>query len=394
MSNARPKITDRQRRARVTTSHLLTPQGRADTPEQVCEALVALHATDPATVYLTVAARTTDPAPAQLERALYAERTLVRMLCMRRTMFVVPRDLAPVVDASTARAVAARERRNLLKVLAEQHGHGDAWLAATEDAVLAALAGLGEATAAQLAAAVPALRTQITVSPGKPYGATPRITSRVLGVMAAESRIRRGRPLGTWASSQFRWTVAEPHPAMAADEARVELATHYLRAFGPVTTDDIKWWTGWTLTDTRKAVARTGAVEVDLSHGPGHALPDHLDPSPETEPAAVLLPALDPTPMGWRHRDWYLDPALVPELFDAYGNIGPTIWWDGRIVGGWTQRPDGEIATHALTPAGRTSAARAATAAEAARMAAFLGDIRIRPSMRTPLERRLFTGSA
>ncbi|MFE2305458.1 winged helix DNA-binding domain-containing protein [Streptomyces sp. NPDC059411] len=336
-----------------------------------------------------------EPTPARLERALYQERSLVRMLCMRRTMFVVPHHLAPVVDASTARTVAARERKNLLKVLGDQHGHGDAWLTATEEAVLTALAGFGEATAAQLAEAVPALKTQITVSPGKPYGATPRITSRLLGVMAAESRIRRGRPLGTWASSQFRWTTAEPHPELPADEARVELATHYLRAFGPASTEDVKWWTGWTLTDTRKAIARTGAVEVDLSHGPGHALPDHLDPSPsrspstETEPAAALLPALDPTPMGWRHRDWYLDPALVPELFDAYGNIGPTIWWNGRIVGGWAQRPDGDIATRILAPAARTREAGEAVTAEAARTAAFLGDVRIRPSMRTPLERSL-----
>ncbi|MFD9338944.1 winged helix DNA-binding domain-containing protein [Streptomyces sp. NPDC060028] len=391
MNDVRAKITDEQRRARLTIAHLLTPALRADTPEHVAAALLALHATDPATVYLSVAARMTDPAPAQLERALYEERSLVRMLCMRRTMFVVPHDLAPVVDASTARSVAARERKSLLKVLGDQHGHREAWLTATENAVLAALAGLGEATAAQLADAVPALKTQISVSPGKPYGATPRITSRVLGVMAAESRIRRGRPLGTWASSQFRWTTAEPHPDLPADEARAELATHYLRAFGPATTDDVKWWTGWTLTDTRKAIARTGAVEVDLSPGPGHALPDHLDPPTATEPAAALLPALDPTPMGWRHRDWYLDPALVPELFDAYGNIGPTLWWNGRIIGGWTQRPDGEIATHVLTPAGRTREARTAAAAEAARMAAFLGDVRIRPSMRTPLERRLST---
>ncbi|AWZ14973.1 winged helix DNA-binding domain-containing protein [Streptomyces sp. ICC1] len=353
--------------------------------------MLALHATDPATVYLSVAARTADPAPALLEQALYEDRSLVRMLCMRRTMFVVPRDLAPVVDASTARAVAARERRNLLKVLGEQHGHGEAWLATTENAVLAALADLGEGTAAQLADAVPALRTQISVSPGKPYAATPRITSRVLGVMAAESRIRRGRPLGTWASSQFRWTTAEPHPDLDAEDARAELAAHYLRAFGPATTDDVKWWTGWTLTDTRKAIARTGAADVDLSHGPGHALPEHLDPPTRTEPAAVLLPGLDPTPMGWRHRDWYLDPALVPELFDAYGNIGPTLWWNGRIGGGWAQRPDGDIATHALTPEGRGNEAQAAITVEAARMATFLGDIRIRPSMRTPLERRLAT---
>lgn len=389
MSTMRQKITDEQRRTRLASGHLLTPAARADTPEQVAEALLALHATDPATVYLAVAARTAAPTPARLERALYEERSLVRMLCMRRTMFVVPHDLAPVVDASTARTVAARERKNLPKVLGEQHGHGEPWLAATEKAVLAALADLGEATAAQLADAVPDLKTKISVFPGKPYAATPRITSRVLGVMAAESRIRRGRPLGTWASSQFRWTTAEPHPQLPADDARAELATHYLRVFGPSSTADVTWWTGWTLTDTRKAVARTGAVEVDLSHGPGHALPEHLEPPAESAPGAALLPSLDPTAMGWRDRDWYLDPAFEPELFDTNGNIGPTVWWDGRIVGGWAQRPDGDIATHVLAPAGLTREARAAVTAEAARTAAFLGDIRIRPSLRTPLERRL-----
>ncbi|WP_369780528.1 winged helix DNA-binding domain-containing protein [Streptomyces sp. R33] len=392
MTTFRPRITDEQRRARLATAHLLAPAARAATPERVADALLALHATDPASVYLAVAARTADPAPAQLERALYEERSLVRMLCMRRTMFVVPRDLAPVVDASTARTVAARERKSLLKVLGEQHGHGEQWLAATEHAVLEALAGLGEATAAELAAAVPALRTQILVSPGKPYQATPRITSRVLGVMAAQGRIRRGRPLGTWASSQFRWAPAEPHPELPSDDARAGLLARYLHSFGPATTEDLKWWTGWTLTDTRRALARTEAVEADLAHGPGHALPDQLDLPSETEPAAALLPSLDPTAMGWRHRDWYLDPALVPELFDGFGNIGPTIWWDGRIVGGWAQRRDGQIATHPLTPEGRTRAAREAIATEAARLTAFLGEIRIRPSMRTPLERRLADG--
>ncbi|MFF3017308.1 DNA glycosylase AlkZ-like family protein, partial [Streptomyces sp. NPDC057939] len=260
MSSRRPKITDEQRRTRLTAAHLLTPATRADTPEQVVAALLALHATDPATVHLSVAARTVDPAPARLERALYEERSLVRMLCMRRTMFVVPDHLAPVVDASTARAVAVRERRNLLKVLGEQHGYGEAWLADTERSVLAALSDLGEATAAQLAEAVPALRTRLTVAPGKPYAATPRITTRVLGVMAAQSRIRRGRPLGTWASSQFRWTAAEPHPEPAADDARAELATHYLRAIGPATTDYVNSWSGSTLTYTRKSLAPAGAT--------------------------------------------------------------------------------------------------------------------------------------
>ncbi|MFJ4479136.1 winged helix DNA-binding domain-containing protein [Streptomyces xanthochromogenes] len=389
MTQVRPKITDEQRRARVGARHLLAPAARASAPEAVAEAVLALHATDPASVYLSVAARLKEPSVADLERALYEDHTLVRMLCMRRTMFVVPRELAPVVDASTARAVAARERRNLAKVIQEQLGFDGHWFAETEAAVLAALAGRGEATAAQLSDAVPDLKAQIVQSEGKPYEARPRITSRFLGVMAAEGRIRRGRPLGTWASSQYRWILAEPHPELPLDEAKAHLAARYLAAFGPCTTEDVKWWTGWTLTDTRKALARSEAVEVDLDSGPGHALPAHLEAPAESEPWVALLPALDPTPMGWRERDWYLDVDHKSELFDTNGNIGPSVWCDGRIVGGWAQRGDGEIVTELLTTDGVGRGARAAIDGEVARIAAFFADVRIKPSFRTPLERRL-----
>ncbi|WP_405742793.1 winged helix DNA-binding domain-containing protein [Streptomyces sp. NBC_00028] len=388
-TTARPRITDDHRRALLATRHLLTPATRATTSEQVADAVLGLHATDPASVYLTVAARMAAPSTADLERALYTDHTLIRMLCMRRTMFVVPRSLAPVVDASTARAVAARERTGLLKTLGEQLGYDEHRLAALEQEVLVALAGLGEATAAQLGEAVPELQQKIVMAPGKAYEARPRITSRVLGVLAAEGRIRRGRPLGSWASSQFRWTVAEPHPELPADAARADLARHYLAAFGPATTEDVKWWTGWTLTATRKALAGTEAVDVDLAQGQGHALPEHLAAPADPGPWAALLPALDPTPMGWRGRDWYLDPAHTTELFDTNGNIGPTVWWNGRIVGAWTQRPDGEIVTAALPGIRLTRDARTAVTAEAARLTAFFGDIRIRPSFRTPLEGRL-----
>ncbi|MET9361274.1 winged helix DNA-binding domain-containing protein [Streptomyces sp. NPDC006632] len=389
MTKARPKITAEERRARLGARHLLAPAARASTPEAVAEALLGLHATDPASVYLSVAARLKNPSVTELERALYEDRTLVRMLCMRRTMFVVPRELAPVVDASTARAVAARERRNLTKVIQEQLGFDERWFAATESAVLAALAERGEATAAQLADAVPDLKSQIVQAEGKPYEARPRITSRFLGVMAAEGRIRRGRPLGTWASSQYRWIPAEPHPDLPADEAKARLAARYLEAFGPATTEDVKWWTGWTLTDTRKALARTEAVEADLDSGPGHALPAHLDAPAEPGPWVALLPALDPTPMGWRERGWYFDVGHKSELFDTNGNIGPSVWCDGRIVGGWAQRPDGEIVTELLAPGGVGREARAAIEGEAARIAAFFADVRVKPSFRTPLERRL-----
>jgi hypothetical protein len=110
------------------------------------------------------------------------------------------------------------------------------------------------------------------------------------------------------------------------------------------------------------------------------------DPEPGTEPWAALLPALDPTPMGWRDRGWFLG-EHGPALFDRSGNIGPTVWWDGRIVGGWAQRPDGEVVFRLLEDPG--AEAVAAVTAEAEQLQAWLGAVRVTPRFRTPLEREL-----
>jgi hypothetical protein len=66
----------------------------------------------------------------------------------------------------------------------------------------------------------------------------------------------------------------------------------------------------------------------------------------------ALLPSLDPTTMGWKRREWYLD-AKCADVFDRNGNAGATVWADGRVVGAWAQRPDGEIRTHLFFRLGR-----------------------------------------
>ncbi len=70
------------------------------------------------------------------------------------------------------------------------------------------------------------------------------------------------------------------------------------------------------------------------------------------EPWAALLPPLDPTTMGWHERAWYLGPHKQ-QLFDTVGNAGSTAWWDGRVVGGWRQRENGEVVIQLLEDIGR-----------------------------------------
>ncbi|XVV00046.1 winged helix DNA-binding domain-containing protein [Actinosynnema sp. CA-248983] len=381
-----PKITDDDRRARLGRRHLLA--AKADTVEEVTEALVGLHATDPATVFLSACARLTTPSVAAVEEACYERQTLVRLLCMRRTMFAVTTTLAPVVDAAAARPIAARERAGLLKYLAEGVGWDAERLEKVERATLAALAARGEATVVELGRDVPDLLEQVVVAAGKKYETRQNVSSRIVRVLASDGLMRRSRPRGTWLSSQFRWAPAQPWPAVDPAEARAELVRRWLASFGPGTEADLKWWTGWTLGAVRAALKTVGAVGVELSTGPGWALPDDLF-TPETEPWVALLPGLDPTPMGWQGRDWYLAPELRPRLFDTAGNVGPTAWCDGRVVGGWAQRPDGEVVWQALTDVGAQT--RAALDAEAARLTQWLAGVRVVPRFRTPLEKELST---
>ncbi|MFF3839767.1 winged helix DNA-binding domain-containing protein [Streptomyces sp. NPDC001930] len=391
MGETRARTIDAaERRARLGVRHRLAGSARAGSAEEVAGSLVALHGTDPASVFLAVGSRLAGKAGpvADVERALYEDRSLVRMHGMRHTLFVLPAALAPAVQASTTDPAAVLERTTLIKHLAAGSDFDAVWLAETERLVLAELAARGEATGAELGGSVPALRSTYLYGKGTRQEGVQSVASRVLRVLGMEGRIVRGRPQGTWTSSRFRWArPADPHPALDPAEARAELIGRWLLACGPATETDLKWWTGWRVTDVRTALAGVGAVPVTLDEGTGFVLPDDLDPVTEPEPWAALLPALDPTAMGWQARDWYLDPEHRAALYDRSGNIGPTVWWDGRIVGGWAQRPDGEIVHRLLTEVG--AAAGRAIDAEAERLAGWVGDVRVTPRFRTPLEREL-----
>jgi hypothetical protein len=407
-----------ERRARLGHNHLLDQPRSATTPVDVAEALVVLHATDPATIYLSIGARAPDASTEGIDRVLFEDRSLFRTLAMRRTLFVVTPATAALVEGSSSGPVATLERRKLEGWLADSGIDDPArWLADLADEVLAALgepdAGEGR-TARELSAAIPRLATRVMTGRGSKHPVEMTVTSRVLGVMAVEGHLIRGRPTGGWTGRQYRWHRRDRWWPDAADRAgsgpdgvdaeawaAAGLVDRYLQTFGPCIEDDVVWWTGWTKGKTRAALAdlrgRGRVVDVDLidDAGPGDrvaglaSVDAEESPGPgPAEPWAALLPALDPTPMGWKVRDWYLGHHR-PALFDRNGNIGPTVWVDGRIVGGWAQRPDGEVVVELLEDVGADH--RRLIDERAAGVQRFVGDVTVKPSFPTPLQRELAT---
>jgi len=414
------RIDVAERRRRLGVRHALAPGAHAGDPVEAARRVVGFHGTDPASVFLALRARMPGATVGHLDRELYDARRLLRVLGMRRTLFVVPADLRAAIQSSTLPRVAHAHRRSLLKDLAaagiEDPGP---WLDDVEASTLAALIARGEAGATELVADEPRLATGLRMGAGTAYEAVQNITSRVLILLGARGLIVRGRPGGSWVSRRYSWVptarwlgqaadpavaaLAAAEPAAepvfgpltadpeAAAQGAAELVRRYLGAFGPAPLADLRWWTGWTAAQTKAALAAVSAVEVAVDDGagavgPGYVLPDDVEPTADPGPWAALLPALDSTPMGWSARAWYLG-GHKGSLFDAMGNIGPSIWLAGRIVGGWAQRPDGEIAVEVLEDVGRE--ARALIDADAAAVAAFLGPARFTPTFRTPLERRL-----
>ena len=141
----------------------------------MADSLVALHSTDPASVFLSANARMRDGAMAHVEKALYDDRSLVRILGMRRTLFVVPVALVPIVHARAPRrspqpsggATRASSSRAASPTTA-------AWLDRVGGATMAALQRRGEAFGAELSADVPELRSQVSFGEGKKWAGPPR----------------------------------------------------------------------------------------------------------------------------------------------------------------------------------------------------------------------------
>ncbi|MFC5949900.1 winged helix DNA-binding domain-containing protein [Pseudonocardia lutea] len=385
---ALPSLPAAQRRARLVARHRLTPATRTDDVPRIVDDLVGLHSTDPVTVYLSAAARMSHPDLAAVERALYEDRSLLRHHAMRRTLWVFGPHHARLAHHAATVDVAAVQRRNLHKQLtAGGYPDPDATVAGARARIRELLLAEGPLPAREIGLRLPELTTPVPIE-----ATTQSLHSRVLLVMGFDGEVLRARPTGTWINGQYRWAAAEAWvpgglgEPLPRREAAAGLARAYLRAFGPATRDDLKWWAGWTVGTTKAALADVDAVETDAGYVLPDDLPDDTEPV-EPQPSVALLPGLDPTTMGWKQRDHYLDPALVPQLFDRNGNGGPTIWVGGTIVGGWVQRRDGTIALRLLTDVGAEARAQVDAAAHA--LESLLGEVRFTVRFPAPLSAEL-----
>ncbi|MBC6462693.1 winged helix DNA-binding domain-containing protein [Actinomadura sp. HBU206391] len=322
-----------QARAHVLRKQGLAGAGRSGVAD-VVTATAGIYGTAP-TCYLSCAARLGDFRLGHLDEELYVKRGLVRLRCMRGGMsYIEPLDLLPALFACTGEAPEKTVKRT-----AKWTGLTEAEILAFADRIEAAMAGRPPVTVRQI-------RELLAADlPGD--GSALQMTVALLG---RTGRIVRSEVRGSWRSDNYAyalWTdwLGTPLDPIEPAAARVELARRYLRAFGPATANDLKWWTGWTKRDTATALADLGdeIVAVSLEGADAWATADELDRLTGTDAdegrGVRLLPVWDAYFMGYATspagRVRQVDEADYTRVYDKSGNGTSTVIVDGMAAGIW-----------------------------------------------------------
>jgi len=305
----------------------LTDDSKIDSIVQTVRDVGGLHATSPTTPYLSLFSRIRNFARDDLDEELYVKRNLGKIRCMRKTVYILPREMMPIAYSATSRLVELASERYTRYLGITQKEYEE-----TSKLILGILKGKGM-TAEEIKNA---LGTKLNVS-------------AILNLMCDQGLLIRGIPKKSWKSNiHTYYPFQEYFPDIdlnGIDEAKARkfLVKQYLASFGPVTENDITWWTGLTKTEVREALNNIQGriIQVKISNLRGDFIALDSDwnllknISFQGKRTVNLLPSLDPYLMGYKERERYLNPKHCNKVFDRSGNITSTILLDGRVVGVW-----------------------------------------------------------
>ncbi|HEY46427.1 MAG: hypothetical protein AMJ88_05120 [Anaerolineae bacterium SM23_ 63] len=311
----------------VLNKQHLTPFSKGKDVVQIVRDVGGLHATSSTTPYLSLYARCSPFVKQDLKGELYSKRTLGKVRCVRKTIYIQPKDRLPIVWKATADQVLKPAKGFMTR-----RGVTDDVYDKLSADILQVLQGR-EMTVAEMKAT---LKTDADVS-------------SIVYFMCDQGLLIRGRPVKSWKDRSHRYALFNDYfpeinlEGLEESEAITALISLYLASFGPASEDDAAWWTGLSRTKVRRALREIEdqLVEVSIPEiGEGFIMLQSDREGVEAaklprDPVINLLPILDPYLMGYKERTRYLHQEHYDLVFDRSGNVTSTILVDGRVVGVW-----------------------------------------------------------
>jgi hypothetical protein len=310
----------------LNKQHLL-PESRSDSIIQVAEDLCGLHATCPATPYLSLFVRMNDFTKSDLKEEVEIKRSLIRTRSIRNTLHLLPVEKYFSVFVAT-RLQSEKRAAQYIKHLGLSKDEYKSFA----DKIVVALSDRG-----------------LTASEIKKETGNSKYTGHIINLLCDEGAIVRGKINGGWKSNNHRYysfgNFFKGIDSGKHKERKVfeDFVLRYVRTYGPVKNTDIIWWSGLNKTIIGDILNNIGArlIELEIPESPGIfvMLKDDYQSfqlfQTAEDNAIHFLPAMDPYIMGYKNRLRFIDEAYYNYVFDRFGNAAPVILLNGEVIGIW-----------------------------------------------------------
>jgi Winged helix DNA-binding domain len=155
---------------------------------------------------------------------------------------------------------------------------------------------------------------------------------------------------GLWMSSADyigpKRNIADP------EECTVELVRKYIERYGPVTREDIAYWSFLRKDEVDPALQ---TLKTELTKEKIHSNQEYFslggDPSEVVEPpGAIILPEFDSLMMGYKDKSRFLSHSQIKNVFGNFAAVSRTILLDGSVAATWKRKKNREGMTVDVNP--------------------------------------------
>ncbi len=327
---------------RIRHHHLLHRAPRAQVPSVVRD-VGGIQAQVESAAKASLWARVTGLTREDVDRALWEDRTLVKLWVMRGTVHLISADDLSIYLVGLRKEGLFRERQ-WMRRYGLQEDDFRAMPRAAEEALSSGpltRRELGEAVVERLGE-----RARKWVEHG--YGGVIRLAT-------LEGKVCFGPNQGQEITFVLLGDWLGPLSMGPVEQAETELVRRYLHAYGPATPQDFAAWSGMRMKIVREIWerAKDDLQTVIVDGKEAHLLATELDQIPaggDTGTSVRLLPYFDVYLLGHKDKGHLVDPAYYKRVYRKAGWISQAILVNGRVIGVWTQKATEKRLTVTLKP--------------------------------------------
>src|SRR6185369_16035539 len=284
--------------------------------------------------YLSLLNRSTGLTVADIDQSIYQDRLLLRLRCMRGSLFLISRADTPMIFQATKQIAQTAFQR-----LLDKAGVTEKEYRLTADRV--------NELVESRSMTVNELNREI--APESPT--VKRVFNFIVAMLCAQGILVRAGVRGGWKSNQFEYTAFKNWAptidltSISEVAAKAALANRYFDIFGPATAQDFQWWSGLSKSETDDALRflDKGLARVQVEGIAKECLISQasLDPlmswAEKSADDVKLLSTWDAYLMAYKgtNRTRYLPREYYNHVYDRSGNATTVVFINGSVGGIW-----------------------------------------------------------